>query len=259
MNVALITLSKEGAILAERLRARMPETTVFLHEAIAGHSSKSFSSISHLTANVFQQFRGLVYLAPCGVVVRAIAPHLEHKTKDPAVVVVDVAGRWAISLLSGHEGGANDLAVTVGNILSAEPIITTTTEAAKKLIVGIGCRKGTSAENILAAIHSALSQIEAKPDQVRYIASADIKSHEAGLIDAARIIGIPLRFISSEELRGCVFDFAPSDFVKEKVDLPAVAEPAALLAGRRTRLILRKQIYNGITVAIAKENSLSLE
>jgi cobalt-precorrin 5A hydrolase len=198
-------------------------------------------------------------LAPCGVVVRAIAPHLEHKTKDPAVVVVDVAGRWAISLLSGHEGGANELAVNVANILSAEPIITTTTEAAKNLIVGIGCRQGASAERVLAAIHAALDKIEAKPDQVRYIASADIKSHEVGLIDAARIIGIPLRFISSDELRDCVLDFEPSDFVKEKVDLPAVAEPAALLAGRRTRLILRKQIYDGITVAIAMESSLSLE
>jgi cobalt-precorrin 5A hydrolase len=259
MNVALVTLSKEGAVLAERLKARMPDATVFLHEAIAGPDSRSFSSVVRLTADLFQQFRGLVFLAPCGVVVRAIAPNLEHKTKDPAVVVVDVAGRWAVSLLSGHEGGANELAVTVGNILSAEPIITTTTEAAKNLIVGVGCRKGASAERILTAIHAALDEITAKPDQVRYIASADIKSHEVGLIDAARIIGIPLRFISSDELRECVFDFAPSDFVKEKVDLPAVAEPAALLAGRRTRLILRKRIYDEITVAIAKESSLSLE
>ena len=51
------------------------------------------------------KYDGLVYIAPCGVVVRAIAPFLEHKTKDPAVVVVDVGGRWAVSLLSGHEGG----------------------------------------------------------------------------------------------------------------------------------------------------------
>ncbi len=48
------------------------------------------------------------------------------------MVVVDVGARWAISLLSGHEGGANDLAVAVGNILAAEPVISTTSEALKK-------------------------------------------------------------------------------------------------------------------------------
>ena len=84
-----------------------------------------------LTEQIFASYTGLVYIAPTGVVVRAIAPLLRHKTTDPAVVVVDVGGRWAVSLLSGHEGGANELAVTVANILGAEPVVSTTTEAVK--------------------------------------------------------------------------------------------------------------------------------
>ena len=184
---------------------------------------------------------GLYTLLHTGVVVRAIAPFIESKTKDPAVVVVDVGGRWAVSLLSGHEGGANDLAITVANAISAEPIITTTTEALKTLIVGVGCRRGTTSEKIVAAIKDALTEADLEISQVRLLSSAEIKSDEQGLLQAARELGLPLRFISSDEIREFAGNFEHSDFVREKVNLPAVAEPAALMAGRRTRLVPEKK------------------
>ena len=172
------------------------------------------------------------------------------------MVVVDAGGRYAISLLSGHEGGANDLAVTVANILGAEPVISTTTEALKTLIVGIGCRRGTAAESIVSAVKTALEDAALPLDEVRLLASADLKADEAGLVEAARILRIPLRFIASDEIRSLARDFERSDFVASKVNLPAVAEPSALLAGRRTRLVLPKTICDGITVAVARENCL---
>ena len=202
------------------------------------------------------KYEGLIYVAPCGVVVRAIAPFLEHKTKDPAVVVVDVGGRWAVSLLSGHEGGANNLAITVANAISAEPVITTTTEALKTLIVGVGCRRGIKSEKIVAAIKAALTEADLEISQVRLLSSAEIKSDEQGLLQAAQELGVPLRFISSDEIRGFAGNFEHSDFVQQKVNLPAVAEPAALMAGRRTRLVLKKRTFNGVTVAVARENCL---
>jgi precorrin-3B methylase len=174
-------------------------------------------------------------------------------------VVVDVGGRWAISLLSGHEGGANDLALSVSNILAAEPVITTTTEAVKTIIVGVGCRRGTPAEPIIEAIRQALATANASIEQVRLLASADIKRDEAGLLEASRQLGIPLRLVSSEEIRQSPRGFERSDFVQEKVNLPAVAEPAALLAGRRTRLLLPKQIFPSVTVALAREDTLKQE
>jgi cobalt-precorrin 5A hydrolase len=88
------------------------------------------------------------------------------------------------------------------------------------------------------------------------LASADIKADEAGLKDAADSLGMVLRFIPSDDIRATALEFEYSDFVMEKVDLPAVAEPCALLAGRRTRLILKKKKYSGVTVAIAQENCL---
>ncbi|MDH4183671.1 MAG: cobalamin biosynthesis protein, partial [Nitrospinota bacterium] len=72
-------------------------------------------------------------------------------------------------------------------------------------------------------------------------------------------LGLPLRFIDSEEIRQTFREFEHSEFVWSEVNLPAVAEPCALLAGRRTKLILKRKIYSGVTVAVARENCSSLE
>ncbi len=255
MKLALISLSPEGARLLGQVAEAFPESRLFLHEAVPGVSrARRFRSIIALTRKIFDEFDCLVYAVPCGVVVRAIAPNLKDKRTDPAVVVVDAGGRFAISLLSGHEGGANDLATKVSNLLGAEPVITTTTEALKPIIVGIGCRRETEAFQIVAAVKEALRQAGAKLCQVRLLASADVKANEKGLAQAARDLGIPLRFIRSEEIRASTKSFARSSFVEEKVNLPAIAEPAALLAGRRTRLILPKTACRGVTVAVARES-----
>jgi cobalt-precorrin 5A hydrolase len=76
----------------------------------------------------FHSFRGHVCFMATGIVVRMIAPLLLGKTRDPAVVVVDEGGRHAISLLSGHLGGANRLATEVAGIIGAEAVITTATD-----------------------------------------------------------------------------------------------------------------------------------
>jgi len=258
MRVALITLSREGALLVSRLVRDLPDSHPFVHANVeVSWECGRFGSIRDLTGRIFYEYQGLVYIAPCGVVVRAVAPYVKHKTTDPAVVVVDVGARWAVSLLSGHEGHANDLAVQVSNILSAEPVISTTTEALKDLIVGIGCRKNTASEKIVDAVSGVLEQAGSDISHVRMLSSADIKAHERGLLLAALELGVPLRFISSDEIRNSTRTFQESDLTRKKVDLPAVAEPCALLAGRRTRLIVPRRIYNGVTVAVAREGFLS--
>lgn len=256
-GVAIITLCSEGAVVAEYLCRRLPNCTVYLHQNVPGAwDFQRFSSVRDLTASLFSGVEGIVFITPCGVAVRSVAPHVRHKSTDPAVVVVDVGARWAVSLLSGHEGGANDLAMTIGNILAAEPVVSTTTEALKTLIVGIGCRRGTPSERIVAAIRATLAENGLTLDEVRLISSADLKKDERGLLDASHQLNIPLRLISSHELRNSAKDFQHSDFVQKSVAVPAVAEPAALLAGRRTQLIVTRKIYDGITVAVARENCL---
>jgi len=257
VKIALITLSDKGAQLARRLASELPDTTVYLHKSAAPMAgAETFEKIVELTREIFTAYDGLVYLAPCGVVVRALDGNLAHKTKDPAVVVVDVGGRHAVSLLGGHEAGANALAVSVANALGAEPVISTTTEAVKTLIVGVGCRRGVNADEITTAVKQALAQVGASADDVRVLASADIKSREEGLLRAARLLGIPVRFITSDEIRNSARQFTHSELVEQKVNLPAVAEPAALLAGSRTKLVLPKTIYGRVTVAVAKESCM---
>ncbi len=259
MNLAAVTFSPQGLTLCRRLQAGLAELQIYLHDSVAGGPAEHrFSRIMELTPQLFAAYDGLIFIAPCGVVVRSLADCPQSKLRDPAVVVADVGGRHVISLLSGHEGGANDLAIRVANLLDAEPVITTTTEAVKDLIVGIGCRKGKESAAIVAAVRQVLHQYELAPERVRLLATAQVKADEAGLQQAAASLGIPLRIIGHDSIRGCCRDFQSSEFVNEKVGLPAVAEPAALLAGRRTSLIVRKQALDGITIAVAQENCTSL-
>ncbi len=202
-----------AARLAAKLRFgeedQLPECEIFLHaEVDESHAGNRFQHVAELTREIFPQFQRLVYIAPVGLVVRAVAPCLQHKTTDPGVVVVDVGGRWAVSLVGGHEGGANDLALAVANALGAEPVVTTSTEAAKDLIVGIGCRRGTAAETIVAAVQAALAAAGCPLDRVRLLATAELKADEAGLREAARRLHVPLRWIADEEIRATTRAFA---------------------------------------------------
>jgi cobalt-precorrin 5A hydrolase len=257
MKIAVITLSNQGCTLAVRLAENISGADLYVHRSVETDDPvHRFDRIIDLTADIFHKYSGLVYIAPTGVVVRALAPNLEHKLSDPAVVAVDAGGRWAVSLLSGHEGGANGLALTVSNILFAEPVISTTTEALKSLIVGIGCRRGTDSTAIVSAVRGVLNDASLDIADVRLLASADIKADENGLLIASRELGVPIRFLSSDEIRHSARGFEHSAFVKDKVNLPAVAEPCALLAGRRTSLVVPRKTLDGVTVAVARESLL---
>ena len=252
----ILTLSDSGANVARKLAARMENCRLHFHDIVSDKTGGAvFSRTSDLVAALFPDTDGMIFIGPCGVMVRAVAPHLRSKLSDPPVVVIDILGRWAVSLLSGHEGGANALSLAAANILGAEPVITTTTDAAKSLIVGVGCRLGCRADAIVDAVTDAIARAGAGISNVRYLASADIKADEPGLLEAAETLGVPLRLIASDEIQACRRDFSTTPLALEKVNLPAVAEPSALLAGRRTTLILPKMIKNSVTVAIARENS----
>lgn len=254
MTIAVMTLSREGFEVAQRIRSEL-KCDLFIPSSLDESDAIKFGDgIQLLTSRVFREYRNLIYIMPVGVVVRSIASHIRDKHTDPAVVAVDVAGRYVISLLSGHEGGANELAVKVSNIIKTDAVITTSTEAVKDLILGVGCRKGADADAINEAIRNTLEAHHLSIDRVRLLATADIKSKEEGLFHAAELLGIPLKIISSEEIKVCAKEFRHSEFVTRKVGLEGVAEPAALLAGRKTKLLIEKKKYPQVTIAVAREN-----
>lgn len=251
---AIITLSGTGLAIAGRLAPELG-AEIFVHQSVPGTGAgQKFAGITELTGRLFQRQRPLVFVAPAGVAVRAIAPYIRHKSTDPAVVVVDVRARWAVSLLSGHEGGANALALKTANILGCEPVITTSSEACRDIIAGVGCRKGAGHEDIVSAVRMGLQLVGKDLNRVRMLASADIKKNEPGLVKAADSLNLPLYFISSSRIKNALLQVEPSSLVMDRVGLPGVAEPCALLGGHNTELILRKTICNGVTVALAREN-----
>jgi cobalt-precorrin 5A hydrolase len=197
--------------------------------------------------------RQWVLVMTTGIAVRYLAELINDKRTDPGVVVIDEGHRFAVSLLGGHEGGANDLAYRVANVTAAVPVITTATEALKPLVVGLGCRKGTPADLIDSAIHEGLQKLVRRPAEVREVATIDLKGEEPGLLEWCQRTGVPLRLIPRTLIQERPWVTSASAWVREKVGVDGVCEPCALLATFRGRLILPKTAFNGVTVAIVEE------
>ena len=117
----IISLTPAGSRLGRRIAQKMPEAVFWVPVACHPNypEAQSFDDLKSLFAEAFLANHPLICIMATGIVVRHLAPLLKGKDVDPAVVVVDEAGRFAISLLSGHLGGANDLARTVGNLIGA--------------------------------------------------------------------------------------------------------------------------------------------
>lgn len=143
-NWALYALTRQGAALAASAASALAAeggACLFLPERLKNNfpaagkvesfTIRYFQSSREILAENFKLFKGHLFVGATGLVVRHIAPLLKSKKEDPAVVVLSQDGRWAISLLSGHLGGGNSLAIKAADILGAEAVITTATDLEK--------------------------------------------------------------------------------------------------------------------------------
>ena len=119
MTLRYIAFTEKGKQLADTLAS-----------ALGGEAARCGEPLGlcEWTATHFRTGNGLVFVGAAGIAVRAVAPHVNSKATDPAVVVVDEGGRFAVPLLSGHLGGANDLARAIGKVCGAAPVLTTATD-----------------------------------------------------------------------------------------------------------------------------------
>lgn len=351
MKVALISFTREGAFLcrkvAEGLMAAGHECSAYGKELFAEEAAilPQRDSLDKWTADAFAHCDALIFVGASGIAVRAIAPYVKDKTEDPAVAVVDEKGKYAVSLLSGHLGGANDLVRSIAEITGAEPVITTATDVngrfavdewakrnhlqigdrqlAKEIsaailngevvgvscsdpiegqlpellcyatedrhqregkstvcedtpsigfrisifegdgpfektlhliprtvTVGIGCRKGVSAEAVEELLDEVLKEQKLSAKAIERICSIDLKSEEPALKQLADKLGVPLQFFSAEELENLPGGFTASSFVNQITGVDNVCERAAVL-GSGGDLIVKKQARNGVTAAVA--------
>jgi len=143
MKIALIALSKHGKALGQKISSLFPEPIdFFVQENQIEEGDKDINSfpsgkLSKLVEEIFLRYQGLIFIMALGIVVRKIAPYIEDKRKDPAVVVLDEKGESVISVLSGHLGGANQLAREIARVINSRPIITTATDLHQRLALDL--------------------------------------------------------------------------------------------------------------------------
>lgn len=88
--------------------------------------------LSVLVENLFKEYQYIIFIMATGIVVRVIAPYINSKFSDPAILVTDEKGSNIISLLSGHMGGANEMTLHISKLINSNPVITTATDVNKK-------------------------------------------------------------------------------------------------------------------------------
>ncbi len=295
---------------------------------------------------VWRDYQVIVAVMALGIVVRLIAPLANDKRIDPAVIVVDEDARFAISVLGGHQAGANACTNLIAEILGAVAVVTTASDSLglpaidtlgrdlgwsadnpelfktiaaklirggivairrdagsnrpiealpkslqakigdisqfkideidylinitdklmyngfppertltyrpKTLVAGIGCRRGTTEATIERFVDDVFRSKGLAIASLAAFATATIKADEPGLIALAQKYNVPLIDYPLAELADHPGIETPSERVRSKIGVAAVAEPSALLAAEADRPIVPKQIGPGVTVAIAR-------
>ncbi|HEY78068.1 MAG TPA: precorrin-3B C(17)-methyltransferase [Dehalococcoidia bacterium] len=138
-NMAIVAITRKGAALGRRLKQQLAGSQLYLPEKFAAGPEPDehpFSSpAKKVVGEIFGRYRYLVLVMAVGIAVRLIAAKLSDKHTDPGVVVVDDAGTFCVSLLSGHIGGANELGKRIASLIGAYPVVTTASEASGTIAV----------------------------------------------------------------------------------------------------------------------------
>ncbi|MGO8943159.1 MAG: cobalt-precorrin 5A hydrolase [Syntrophobacteraceae bacterium] len=158
-KTAIFALTRKGAELAARISAQIPGSACLCNYRCALPGMTFFEHISEVFPSAWRECDSIVCIMSCGIAVRMVSDLLEGKTVDPAVVVLDQDGRFAISLVSGHIGGANELARKVARITGGQAVITTASDLQDRPAIDLAAKSaGLLIENsgILSRIQAAI-------------------------------------------------------------------------------------------------------
>lgn len=253
MNTAYFYLTGEGEQLAKKLASSHPGDL---------YGKENFKE--NLKAG-FSRYDYLVCIMATGIVVRILAPLIVHKTSDPGVVVLDQKGRHAISLLSGHLGGANDLAREMAFLSGGEAVITTATDVAGELSFDTFAKKYHMAiENISQLKHISGTLLEGKP--VRVITDYSFKELSEGEKSGKMILHTTdsLRGIDENNRKKIIAKQIPTVVIDEGFSLPEslgypvlYLRPRTICAGIGCKRNMDGNSIETALLSVLKETGLS--
>jgi len=255
-KIAIYALTPQGASLGQRIGYDL-DGDLFLPTRLSdSHKGRPFDRLMDVVAGNFSSYDGHIFIAATGIVVRAIAPLLKSKDKDPAVVVLDQDGRHVISLLSGHLGGANEMAQMVARSIGGQAVITTATDSAGLPSFDLLAKKrGLAIANLSGVRHVNMALLTGDPVQI--LDPEDrLGLRKGGAVE----FSIQWRETESEWISGC-----PGVWVTWKNTFPdqgeerLVLHPRCLVAGIGCNRGTGDQEILDFIKATFKENDLALE
>ena len=206
----------------------------------------------------FVQGHDCIFICATGIVIRALAPVLQDKYQDPAVVVLDESGDHVIPLLSGHQGGAGALAERIAERIGARCVTTSSGDYGQPVYtLGIGCDRNCPVEMIDELLDKASAMLDVS-ESFCALASIDLKAGEPCLVATAADLALPFQTWPARHLRSVEDQLTEkSETVFREVGCYGVAEAAALIAaaeitGNRAELVLPKQKNARATIAVAR-------
>lgn len=147
MKISIISFTENGGKLSEMVSEKLGDRETELFTKCTYFSGdiekirKIKVSVGDWAGEQMAKGNALIFIGACGIAVRAIAPHIVSKLSDSPVIVIDEKGDYVIPVLSGHIGGANELACRIAECIGAEPVITTATDIRKKFAVDLFAKK----------------------------------------------------------------------------------------------------------------------
>lgn len=183
-RIFLISFTDSGQALAEKLAGGLNQKEMEVQTFRCGNPL----SLSEFASQGFREADALIFVGAMGIAVRAIAPHVVSKVKDPAVVVIDERGNNAISVLSGHLGGGNELTQLVAKIIGANPVITTATDVQGVFAIDLWTKKNNC--KIL------------RPDRIKVISAALLSGEKVDFVSDYEISGQVPKNVELRVLRG---------------------------------------------------------
>lgn len=173
-GIALIAFTAQGMAVAERLCLAL--------NGVLRDASDTEQTVFSWTEENFVKREALIFVGAVGIAVRAIAPSVKSKADDPAVVCVDETGKWAIPILSGHLGGANELARRIAELTGGEAVITTATDLNGAFAVDLWAR----AQKLLVL----------QPERIRRVSSGVLRGERISVACPWAIKGKPPESVS---------------------------------------------------------------